>query len=342
MDSYQIRVLPFDETISCKPGQTLLAAILEQGRYLRYGCKNGGCSTCKVQLLEGDVEQSGSSMALLPSEREEGWTLLCTAAPLSDCVIDAGLMELQEEEFLSGDRSCEYTAEVESKSYLAPDIRRLVLRLIEPDSISFTAGQFVNLEIPGTSETRSYSLANSPSDRHHIELIIRLMSNGRFSDYLENRLEVGDRLRLRGPLGQLKIRLSHRPIVAIAGGSGMAPILSMLADLAEKGNTRPITFLFGARRAEDLYLGDRLGALRRAMPALETVFALSEEAPDDWQGERGLVTEALGRRMPNLKNYDAYLCGPPGMIAAAVPLLTKNGVRERNIYFDAFVPSGGA
>lgn len=342
MNSFQIRVLPFDESISCKPGQTLLAAILEQGRYLRYGCKNGGCSTCKVQLVEGEVEQSGSSMALLPSERDEGWTLLCTARPLSDCVIDASLMELPEEQFMAGDRSCEYTAEVESKNYLAPDIRGLVLRLIEPDTISFTAGQFINLEVPATGETRSYSLTNPPSDCHHVELIIRLLPNGRFSDYLENRLKVGDRLRLRGPLGQLKIRLSHRPIVAIAGGSGMAPILSMLADLAEKGNTRPITFLFGARRAEDLYLLNRLDGLRRAMPALETVFALSETAPDDWGGERGLVTEALQRRMPNLKNYDAYLCGPPGMINAAVPLLTENGVRERNIYFDAFVSSGGA
>ena len=120
----------------------------------------------------------------------------------------------------------------------------------------------------------------------------------------------------------------------------MAPILSMLTDLAEKGNTRPITFLFGARRERDLYLQDRLESIRQRMPSLETIFALSDEQPQGWKGESGLVTDALARRMPILRNFDAYLCGPPGMIEAAVPLLIERGIRERNIYFDAFVPSG--
>ena len=121
----------------------------------------------------------------------------------------------------------------------------------------------------------------------------------------------------------------------------MAPIISMLTDLAEKGNTRPVIFFFGARRAKDLYFQDRIKALKSAMPVLETVFALSEEQSDECEGEIGLVTEVLARRMPSLKGYDAYLCGPPGMIEAAVPLILERGVRERNIYLDAFVPSGG-
>lgn len=151
---------------------------------------------------------------------------------------------------------------------------------------------------------------------------------------------MGSRLRLFGPLGRLKIHLSHRSILAVAGGSGMAPILSMLTDLAEKGSKRPVTFLFGARRQQDLYYTERLESLSRLMPALETVFALSDEQPQGWMGETGLVTETLARRLPNLKNYDAYLCGPPGLISAAIPLLVGRGVRERNIYFDAFTPSG--
>jgi NAD(P)H-flavin reductase len=250
-------------------------------------------------------------------------------------------MELTEEEFLSGDQTCGFLADVESKELLTPDICRLRLRLVEPDSIKFTAGQFVNVEVPGSQEVRSFSMANPPSDRHHVELIVKLLPRGLFSGCLENSLGKGDQLRFYGPLGQLKIRLSHRPIVAIAGGSGMAPIVSMLTDLAEKGNTRPVTFFFGARRARDLYFQDRIDALKSAMPALETVFALSEERPSGWEGETGLVTEALARRMPSLKGYDAYLCGPPGMIEAARPLLLERGVRERNIYLDAFVPSGG-
>lgn len=340
MGAFQIRILPFDHQIDCKPGQTLLAAILDQGQYLRYGCKNGGCGSCKVHLLDGEIDQGGSSLALSSSERAEGYALLCTAVPLSDCTLDASAMELTEDEFASGDRTSTFVVEVECKETLAPDIRRLYLRLVEPESIKFIAGQFVNVEVPGSRELRSYSMANPPSDRHHLELVVKLIPKGSFSSYLESDLKVGDRLRLLGPLGRLKVRLSHRSIVAIAGGSGMAPILSMLTDLAEKGNARPITFLFGARREEDLYFQDRLETLRRSMPALETVFALSDEHPQGWHGETGLVTEVLARRMPTLKNYDAYLCGPPGMIEASIPRLIERGVRERNIYLDAFVPSG--
>jgi NAD(P)H-flavin reductase/ferredoxin len=340
MGAFQIRILPFEHQVDCKPGQTLLAAILEQGRYLRYGCKNGGCGSCKVRLLDGEIDQSGSSLALSSSERSEGYALLCTATPLSDCTLDVSAMELTEDEFAAGDQTCTFLTEVESKKTLAPDIRYLCLRLSEPESIKFTAGQFVNVEVPGSGELRSYSMANPPSDRHHIELVVKLMPKGTFSNYLESELKVGERLRLLGPLGRLKVRLSHRPIVAIAGGSGMAPILSMLTDLAEKGNARPITFLFGARREEDLYFRERLETLKLSMPALKTVFTLSDEQPRGWCGESGLVTEALVRRMPTLKNYDAYLCGPPGMVEAAIPLLIERGVRERNIYLDAFVASG--
>jgi NAD(P)H-flavin reductase/ferredoxin len=340
MVAFQIRILPFEHQIDCKPGQILLSAVLEQGRYLRYGCKNGGCGTCKVQLMDGEIDQGGSSLALSPSERAAGYALLCTAVPLSDCTLDASAMELTEDEFASGDRISVFLSEVECKEDLAPDIRRLYLRLVEPESIKFVAGQFVNVEVPGSREVRSYSMANPPSDSHHIELIVKVLPKGIFSSHLESELKVGDRLRLFGPLGRLKIRLSYRSILAIAGGSGMAPILSMLTDLAEKQNTRSVTFLFGARREKDLYFQDRLESLKRLMPALETVFALSDEQPQGWQGEAGLVTEALVRRMPTLKNYDAYLCGPPGMIEAAIPLLIERGVRERNIYLDAFVPSG--
>jgi NAD(P)H-flavin reductase/ferredoxin len=341
MSSFQIRILPFDQLVECKPNQTILRALLEQGRYLRYGCKNGGCGSCKVQLVEGEVEQAGSSLALSSSERNDGYTLICTAVPLSDCTLDAREMELTEDEFASGDRTTAYIAEVECKEALAPDIRRLYLRLVEPAEIKFTAGQFVNLEVPGSQALRAYSMANPPSDRSHIELIVKLMPDGVFSNYLESELIAGDRLRLFGPLGQLKVRLSYRSILTIAGGSGMAPILSMLTDLAERGNERPVTFLFGARRERDLYLQNRVESIRQRMPSLETIFSLSDEQPQSWRGETGLVTDALARRMPILRNFDAYLCGPPGMIEAAVPLLIERGVRERNIYFDAFVPSGG-
>ena len=135
MSSFQIRILPFDQLVECKPNQTILRALLEQGCYLRYGCKNGGCGSCKVRLVEGEVEQAGSSLALSSCERNAGYTLICTAVPLSDCTLDATEMELSDDDFASGDRTTAYIAEVERKEALAPETRRLYLRLIEPATI---------------------------------------------------------------------------------------------------------------------------------------------------------------------------------------------------------------
>jgi NAD(P)H-flavin reductase len=203
----------------------------------------------------------------------------------------------------------------------------------------FTAGQFVNVEVPGTTMTRAFSMANSPSDSGHIDLVIRVLPGGAFSAALEGRLKPGDRIRVFGPFGQLKVRLSHRPIIMIAGGSGLAPIESMIADLADRQNIRPVTVFFGARTAADLYHLDRLEAIRRRMPSLEIVPALSGAVPAGWSGETGLVTDVVDRWFSRLSGYDAYLCGPAAMIDVAVEVITRRGVRSRNVYFDAFVPT---
>lgn len=335
-----VRMLPLEQTFDCDEGETVLAAALRQGRYLRYGCKHGGCGTCRALLVDGDVDEAGSTFALPSSDRAEGWVLLCASVPLEPCTIDVSAMELTEEEFLSGDRVGAFTAEVEDVRRLTPEICGLRLRLIDPASMRFVAGQFVNVEVPGTSAVRAFSMANPPSDNGYIDLIVRVLPGGAFSQLVATSLAPGDELRLYGPLGQLKVRLSYRPMVMVAGGSGLAPILSMLADLADRGNARPVTLFFGARSPEGVYYTDRLDALRMRMPCLEVVTALSDAAPPGWRGEAGLVTDVLARVMPRLDGYDAYLCGPPPMIEAAVPLLTALGVRARNVYFDAFVPTG--
>lgn len=338
--SFEIRVSPFDTKIPCAPGQSVLSAVFESGKFIRYGCKNGGCGSCRIRVVDGDVEQRGSPFGLSEVDRASGWVLACTAIPLSDCEIDVAEMELSADEFEAGDRVRSYTCLVESMVALTEDIRVLRLGVTGPDPFKFVAGQFVNVKVPGTNEFRSYSMSNSPSDGSHIELIVKLMPGGAFSSYLESRLRIGDQLFVEGPLGQLKIRLSHRPIIAAAGGSGMAPMLSMLTDLAERGNTRKVTFFFGARRMQDLYFVERLEELRKRMPSLELVFAVAEGAPAAWRGEVGHVTDALAARMSRLDGHDAYLCGPPGMIEAARTLFVERGVRLRNIYLDAFVPSG--
>jgi propane monooxygenase reductase subunit len=337
--THRVRVLPFERELVCEAGETILAAALRQGYYLRYGCKNGGCGTCKARLVDGDVEVRVSSMALAPEEHAEGWILPCTSEPTDDCTLDVDAMGLSEDEFLAGDRSGVFETELVRNERLTRDIRAIRLRLVDPPSMPFVAGQFVNVEIPGTTDTRAYSFANPPSENGHVDLIVKVLPGGRFSALLEDALPLGAGIRVHGPFGQLRVRLSHRPIVMIAGGSGLAPILSMLADLADKGNARPVTVFFGVRGADDLFCLDRIAAIQRAMPALELVPALSHSWPADWSGETGLVTEVLTRRLPSVAGHDAYVCGPPPCIDAAVPLLLARGVRRQNVYFDVFTPA---
>ena len=338
-----IDVLPFRACYDCGRNETILAGALRAGRFLRYGCRHGGCGTCRVLLVDGEVEQAGSSFALPRADRADGWILACASAPAGNCVIDVSAgpdgMALTEEEFLAGDAVGTFVTEVAEITRLTRDVRGLRLRLLDPGSIRFTAGQLVTVEVPGTAATRAFSMASPPSESGSIDLVVRVLPGGVFSAALDERLAPGDRLRVSGPFGQLKVRLSHRPIFMIAGGSGLAPIESMAADLADRRNTRPVTVFFGVRSAADLFHLERLEAIRGRMPGLEIVPVLSEPGPG-WAGETGLVTDAVDRRLPRLSGYDAYLCGPPAMIDAAVELVTRRGVRPRNVYFDAFVPTG--
>lgn len=325
----RITVEPFAHSFECADGETLLEGALRNNLLLRYGCKYGGCGTCKVRLVDGDVDESGSSFALTSGDRAQELILACASVPLEDCVVDVEPNGVSEDEFHSGDTSRPYDTVVETIAPLTPDIAGVRLRILG-DRMPFVAGQFVNVEIPGSDLVRTFSLANAPADDDRVDLIVKLYPDGAFSRFLQQAGE-GDPVRVHGPFGQLRIRLSHRPVLMIAGGSGLAPILSLLRDCADKGFDRPITFFFGARSEADLYLTDEIDAVGSRLPGF------SFHPVTD-----GFVTDAIAAWSPTL-GHDVYLCGPPPMISAAVPLLTSAGVRPRNIYFDAFtqaVPVG--
>jgi propane monooxygenase reductase subunit len=221
--------------------------------------------------------------------------------------------------------------------FLTADIAAVRLDLID-SRIEFTAGQFVNVEIPGTGLQRTFSLANCPAQDDRVELIVKLYPDGAFSRFLREDAAAGTGVRVHGPYGQLKLHLSHRPVLMIAGGSGLAPLLSMLRDCGERGFDRPVTMFFGARTAGDLYLVEAIEEIGAALPEFEFIPVLSESWAADWSGATGLVTDAIAAWRDTLA-HDAYLCGPPPMISAAIPLLTGAGIRPRNIYFDAFTPA---
>jgi NAD(P)H-flavin reductase/ferredoxin len=341
----RVRIEPFGEVLEIRGGESVLAAILRQGRFVRYGCKHGGCGTCRAQLVDGDCELSDrTSFSLSDADRENGVVLLCsTYVTGGEAVFDVSrTMDLTADEFQSGGHVVEYLAEVACIEAVTHDLRRVRFRLLDPPAMRFTAGQYLEVAVPGSAdEWRSYSMSSDPADGGALEIIVKLILGGQFSSALERLLRPGDRLRVRGPLGQFAVRLSHRPMVMVAGGAGMGPIRAMLLELARTGNARQVRFFYGARQQRDLLFMDELRALEYGQRWLRVTPALSCPEPGlPWDGEVGLITDVLAREIPDARGVEGYLCGSPGMIDAAIRVLLAGGCKEKHIYFDRFVPSG--
>jgi propane monooxygenase reductase component len=332
------RLEPVGIEMEVDEDETILDAAFRQGLMLMHGCKEGQCAACKSFLLDGEVDLDRYSTFALPDfEEQEGYTLLCRAHAVTDVEIE--LINYDEEILRSGVPIVTADAEVEAVEELTHDIRRLLLRV--PDPITFHAGQYMDIAIPGADgEHRSFSMANTPGDPEHLEFMIKLYEGGRFSGLLANGsgIKVGDTLTCTGPYGVFTLReTSPRRLVFIAGGAGMAPIVSLLRSMAEKGSTRPATFYYGARTEADLFVLDELDRLVARLPELRFVPALSESDPTTgWTGESGLITDVVDRLEGDLTDVDAYLCGPPPMVDAAVALLERRGCAESRIYFDKF------
>ncbi|WP_281783320.1 NADH:ubiquinone reductase (Na(+)-transporting) subunit F [Sinimarinibacterium flocculans] len=333
---------PFGVSFDCAEGETILGAALRNGVSLRYGCKHGNCGSCKAQIAEGEVDLvDASEVALMQFERDQGLALLCAAVPEEDIVI-ALSDDYTEEELSSAPPIGEYEATVTALKPLTHDIVQLDLNLVQPDFMRFNAGQYVEINAPGTDAWRAFSMANAPGEPDRVVLMIKLIPGGAVSGWLRDGARVGDALRLRGPYGQFGIAPGIAPIIMIAGGSGMAPIVSMLNALAEQKTTRPVTFYFGARAVRDLFLGEEIAELGRRLPDFRYIPALSALEPgDEWDGETGLITEVLQREAGSLRGAEAYLCGPPPMIDAAVEVLKAKGMFSTRIRFDKFVSTAG-
>lgn len=335
---HEITVLPANRTLSCSEEETILDAAIRAGFAMPYGCRKGHCSTCKAQVLDGEVDLEVDSIySLSDFERDQGFTLLCSAYPMSDTTVEIeGLDVVEIGELVP---AADYEAEVTVMGALTHDIRGLELTVDRP--VAFRAGQFAQVSIPGTEISRSYSMANPPSAKDRLKFMIKLVPDGLFSSHLEQ-LQPGDRLRVNGPHGSFWIRDGDRPLLLIGGGAGMAPLWSMLVDLAEAGDTRPIRFFYGARTPADLFHLDELTALGERLADFRFLAALSHVGAADTEGhEHGLVTEVVERHLGgDIGGHDAYLCGPPPMIDAALELLEDHGLKERvTIHYDKFTAS---
>jgi propane monooxygenase reductase subunit len=341
-DKHLVRFEPVGIEIEIDEEQNVLRGAAEQGIMLMHGCKEGQCAACKSFVLEGeDIEHDRYSTFALPDyEKEEGYTLLCRAHVYEDVTIE--LLNYDEEMIRSGLPIQQGVAEVVSNDPVTHDMRHLVLKLIEPAEIKFFPGQYMDLTIPETETVRSFSMANTTSrDGGLLEFVIKVYPDGQFSHFLDQKVQIGDRLDLSGPFGVFTLREGDNDLMLVGGGAGMAPILSLLRSMAERGLDRKATYFYGARTKKDLCFEEELRDLEQRLPRFTYVPALSEPSDqDDWDGETGLITDVVKRHAENLSGAHAYVCGPPPMVEAAVPLLAQLGVEEKRVYYDKFTTTG--
>lgn len=317
-------------------GQSLLKALMDEGIFIPSACGGrGSCGLCKVQVLEGAGQYLPTELPWISAEeQQENIRLSC------QCKVKSNLKIVIPEELFS---VRQYDTVVDSIRDLTYDIKEVRLKLSEgQEPLAAKAGQFIQFEVPAYDEYdedvyRAYSMANPPSDHGFVELQVRLVQHGVCTTYVHEHLKVGDDVSINGPYGDFYLRDSERDIICIAGGSGMAPIKAILMDMADRGIDRKTTYFFGARSQKDLFLLDEMHALEQKLPNFTFVPALSQPAAEDqWDGEKGLITEVVRRYVREASNYEAYMCGSPGMIDACIKILLELGLPEEHIYYDKF------
>jgi phenol hydroxylase P5 protein len=335
--SYELTIQPLGQTIEVEDRQTILDAALRAGIYLPHACCHGLCATCKVQVVDGEVEHGeASAFALMDFEREEQKCLACCATLQSDVTIEADIDEDPDARVIP---VVDYQGTVSRIENLTPTIKGIWLKIEGDRKVDFQAGQYINLEIPALNQSRAFSMANAPHDGE-VELNIRIVPGGLVTTYIHQQLKVGDKLKLSGPYGRFFIKKStNTPMLFIAGGSGLSSPKSMILDLLNEGCDLPMTLMYGARSQSELYYEQEFKDLAAKHPNFTYVASLSDEPADSgWTGPRGFVHEAAKAHFNNdFSGRKAYLCGPPPMIEAAISTLMQGRLYERDIYAEKFI-----
>jgi CDP-4-dehydro-6-deoxyglucose reductase len=328
-----VTLMPAAKSFQVQEGETVLAAALRQGIHLPYGCRTGSCGTCRAHVLEGASHYpEGVPLALTALEMHTGEALLCRAVPQSDLKVEASEISA-----MAALRVKAMPCRVAKLEKLAHDVMGLYLRLPAVERMQFLPGQYIDILLPG-NHRRSFSLANPPHDDQFLELHVRNVPGGRFSQEVFQHLHEGALLRIQGPLGTFFLREdSTRPIIMMAGGTGYAPIQAILRYIFEHGHQREIVFYWGARAARDLYADTKLKAWGLEHPRFRYVPVLSEPMPEDhWRGRTGFVHDAVLADFADLSGHDIYLSGPPPMVNAARTAFPLHGADPLHIYSDSF------
>ena len=346
-ETYVVRLQPVDVEFEVEEDETVLNAAFRQGIALPHGCKEGQCSACKCVLLDGEVELlKYSTFALNDMERESGHVLMCRSQAFSDLEIE--LLNYDEELLAKAISVKAYRGRITGIERLTNDIRGVTVQLDAP--LKFWAGQYVDITVTtqkGQTITRSFSMANPPSETEALSFIIKKYPNGQFSNELDTGgIKPGAEIEVKGPFGMC-FRRENRdgPIILVGAGSGMSPVWSILHDHLASGENRPLYFFYGAREQLDLFYLEELAALSEEHDDLTFIPVLSHADDDDtWSGERGFVHEVVDRRLKELGvdgEGDVYACGPPPMIDALQPVLFMHDFDTDRVFFDRFTPTSG-
>lgn len=321
-DSLQI---PINES------DTALNILSKNQIYIPSAC--GGkatCGLCKVKVTEGAFDLKPTEEPFIgPKDAANGIRLSCQTRIAQDTKIEIP-------ESLFGAK--EYEVELAALEDLTYDIKLVRFKMVNPKTLDFHPGQYAQFIIPGVEAVRAYSFAGDAKVKDHVEFLVRLVHKGVATTYVHEVMQPGDPMKITGPYGDFYLREeSDRPIVCIAGGSGKAPIRSILYRLRDLNMPRKVRYFFGAKTKKDLYYTEEFVELQKEFPNFEYIPALSEPLPEDnWEGETGLITDVLDRMTGDLSGSEAYLCGSPGMIHACIAVLNKHDLPREHTYYDSF------
>ncbi|QAU35624.1 2Fe-2S iron-sulfur cluster-binding protein [Janthinobacterium sp. 17J80-10] len=325
----ELVVQPLDRTLTVNAGTNLLETLRENGIPVSYSCMSGRCGTCRCKVVDGQILESGPE-AKVTNPNEGRYVLACMSVLTESCTI----------EIPDVDEVVNHPARILKATVLAiedmtHDIKRLRLRPAKP--LAFSAGQYATLQF-SPEHIRPYSMAGIAGDEE-LEFHVRIVPNGRVSTYIDQQLKVGDAVRVSGPLGTAYLRQKHAgPMLCIGGGTGLAPVLSIVRGALAAGMSNPIHLYFGVRSTRDIYGFDWLQdlAARHANLHVHVVVATGSDNP---AYRSGLVTDAVAQDWDSLEGWRAYLCGAPPMVDAAAMLVRQKGIPHEHVYADAFYPS---
>lgn len=336
--SFKVTVQPSNHQFTVDDGQTVLDAALAAGIVLPYSCRNGACSTCKGKVLDGTFDAGSSPAQILSADDlAQGYTLFCQAHPTSDLTIEA-----REIRMASDIQIRKMPSRVMGLEKITDDVMVVKLQLPAADPFRFYAGQYLEFILKDGSR-RSYSMATAPSSDNLVELHIRHMPGGVFTDHVfgtgATQMKVREILRVEGPFGSFFLRDdSQKPIVFLASGTGFAPIKAIIQRMIDEGSQRKAVLYWGGRRPADLYMDQLARQWVQTLPNFSYIPVVSDATAEDaWSGRTGFVHKAVQQDIPDLSGYQVYACGAPVMVESARKDFTlQNGLPEDEFFADAF------